>query len=623
MSHFDPAALKEAPIHALLDFAENSPAPAVLIEIARGGLSVHNASGTVERGGDQAASTSNQFEIGSQTKMMTSVIVQQLVGEGVIDFDASLAGQMDLTGLEDISNIDEVTVRELLSNRSGIPDFDTVPGQSGNPAFIELLLLDPNRPVGIDELLAIAAGEPASFAPGKAYEYSNTNFLLLQKLIEQVTGDSFGQVLEDRIFSTAGMKDSALLSDGRAENLLHSYAELSPGQILDVTDVKMDFGAAGGVVSTTSDMIRFFDALLVSRSLLSAEQMEEMLDFRAPDGTPGMEGESLGLSSGEIFGQQFIGFQGGTLGTNTATFLHVESGTIFSIAASHSNAEPTNLLVDAFAAVYGDDAWVNFDPAAESFTIAGTAAEITLTEDSDGPSGPETVFALGDASLTFEQGIAELDTGRFSFRDGSTLWISTQTTDHFDILRHAPNSAQGDNQLIGLQANDHLRGGYGSDKIDGGSGHDHLRGRAGNDTLEGGRGSDFLVGNRGDDSLSGGTGRDHLRGGKGDDMLSGGGGTDILRGGAGHDTLEGGAGRDYLWGGKGADTFVFQLDSSRDLIFDFNAEKDQLDFSQTGLIYEDLEIRTFGNHTQISYADVEVSIFATSLEPLTEDSFIF
>ncbi|UWR90398.1 serine hydrolase [Phaeobacter inhibens] len=623
MSHFDPTALKEAPIHALLDFAENSPAPAILIEIARGGLSVHNASGTVERGGDQAASTSNQFEIGSQTKMMTSVIVQQLVGEGVIDFDASLAGQMDLTGLEDISNIDEVTVRELLSNRSGIPDFDTVPGQSGNPAFIELLLLDPDRPVGVDELLAIAAGEPASFAPGEAYEYSNTNFLLLQKLIEQVTGDSFGQVLEDRIFSAAGMKDSALRSDGRAENLLHSYAELSPGQILDVTDVKMDFGAAGGVVSTTSDMIRFFDALLVSRSLLSAEQMEEMLDFRAPDGTPGMEGESLGLSSGEIFGQQFIGFQGGTLGTNTATFLHVESGTIFSIAASYSNAEPTNLLVDAFAAVYGDDAWVNFDPAAESFTIVGTAAEITLTEDSDGPSGPETVFALGDASLTFEQGIAELDTGRFSFRDGSTLWISTQTTDHFDILRHAPNSAQGDNQLIGLQGNDHLRGGYGSDKIDGGSGHDHLRGRAGNDTLEGGRGSDFLVGNRGDDSLSGGTGRDHLRGGKGDDMLSGGGGTDILRGGAGHDTLEGGAGRDYLWGGKGADTFVFQLDSSRDLIFDFNAEKDQLDFSLTGLIYEDLEIRTFGNHTQISYADVEVSVFATSLEPLTDESFIF
>ncbi|WP_371311723.1 hypothetical protein [Phaeobacter sp. LSS9] len=96
-----------------------------------------------------------------------------------------------------------------------------------------------------------------------------------------------------------------------------------------------------------------------------------------------------------------------------------------------------------------------------------------------------------------------------------------------------------------------------------------------------------------------------------------------MRGGAGNDTLEGGAGRDYLRGGKGADTFIFQLDSGRDLIFDFNAEKDQLDFSQTGLIYEDLEIRTFGNHTQISYADVEVLIFATSLEPLTEDSFIF
>ncbi len=106
----------------------------------------------------------------------------------------------------------------------------------------------------------------------------------------EVNGDSFGQVLSDRIFTVLAMHDSAFHSEGRADNLLHSYAELSPGQILDVTDVQMDFGAVGGVVSITADMIRFFDALLVSRSLLSAEQMEEALDFRASDETPRLDG---------------------------------------------------------------------------------------------------------------------------------------------------------------------------------------------------------------------------------------------------------------------------------------------------------------------------------------------
>ncbi|MEM1078888.1 MAG: serine hydrolase [Pseudomonadota bacterium] len=623
MSQFNPSALKEAPAKALETFANDSPAHAVLIEIARGALSVGQAIGTVEKDGNAAAHIDNQFEIGSQTKMMTSVIVQQLVGEGQIDFDAPLAAQMDISGLEGIANIETVTVRELLSNRSGIPDFDTVPGQTGVPAFIEMLMQNPDQPLGPDALLAIAAGEPASFAPGAGYAYSNTNFLLLQKLAEDVTGQSFSALLSERIFAPAGMQDSLLAVDGGAEALLHSYAELIPGQIVDVTQAPLDLGAAGGVVSTTGDMVRFFDALLVSRTLLNPDQMDEMLDFRAPDGSPEIEGESLGLSSGTIFGQQFIGFQGGTLGTNTATFLHVDSGTVFTIAASHSNADPVDLLLDAFAAVYDDDAWAQFDPDADSFTIAGTAAEIALTELEDPSGGVETVLELDGVSLTFEGGLAELDAGRFTFTDGGTLWIGETGQDRFDVLRQAPGFAHGDNHLLGLDGNDHLRGGHGNDRIDGGEGRDHLRGRGGDDQLSGGAGNDILSGGGGHDRLSGGSGRDHLRGGDGDDILSGGDGTDMLRGGAGDDRIEGGAGRDYMWGGAGADIFVFQRDAGQDRIFGFETGQDMLDFSQTCLSFADLEIDTYGAYTRISFGEAEISIFATSSEPLTVESFLF
>lgn len=506
MSHFDPTALKEAPTKAINDFANDTPAPAVLIQIERSNLSVREAVGTVEIDGTQAASTQNSFEVGSQTKMMTSVIVQQLVAEGKIDFDVPLANQMDLSGLEGIPNIDVVTVRELLENRSGIPDFDTVPGQTGLPAYIEQLMANPGQPLGPDGLLAIASGQPASFASGTAYEYSNTNYLLLQKLLEQVTDKSFGELLSERVFSTAGMNDSALKSEGGTEDVLHSYTEIVPGQVIDVTEVPLDFGAAGGVLSTTADMIQFFDALLVSKTLLPPEQLAEMLDFRAPDGTPSLNGESLGLSSGLIFGQQFIGFQGGTLGTNTATFIHVDSGTIFSIATTHSNAEPTDLLVEAFAAIFNDEAWIAFDPADESFTIERTAAQITLEEGENAPGGAETMLELDRASLTFDGGLAALDTDRFSFSDGSTLSIGDEGRDFFDVLRHAHDAAHGDNQIIGLSGNDHLRGGHGNDKIDGGEGRDYLMGRGGDDSLSGGEGRDLLVGGQGDDVLNGGAG---------------------------------------------------------------------------------------------------------------------
>ncbi|WP_298973106.1 serine hydrolase [uncultured Roseobacter sp.] len=624
MSIFDPSALQNAPRAVIDTFYDDGPAPAVLMEISRDGLSVAQARGTADAATGEPATIDNQFQVGSQTKMMTSVVVLNLVAEGKIDFDAPLSAQMDISDLEGIANIETVTVRELLANRSGIPDFDTVPGEGGLPAFIEQLAANPTEPMGPDALLAIAADQPASFAPGESYEYSNTNFLLLQKLVGQVTEQDFGTLLHDQIFDPSGMNHSSFGPHSGSDSMLHSYADLGQGQTIEVTDAPLAYGAAGGVVSTTSDMIRFMDALLLSKTLLPPEQLAEMLDFRAPDGTPGPNGESLGLSSGIVFGQQLIGFQGGTLGTNTATFVHVDSGTIVSVAASHSGAEPVDLFVSAFAAIFNDTHWASFDPDDSSFEITGAAADVVLSEGLDVTGQAETVLTLDGASLTFEGVLADLDTNMFSFQDGSTLWIGAGGRDHFDVLRHAGDAADADNQLLGLDGNDHLRGGFGDDKIDGGAGRDHLFGRSGDDTLNGGADNDVLRGGYGEDTLHGGAGRDYLSGGDGDDVLSGGADQDLLHGGRGDDTLDGGRGNDRMWGGQGADVFVFQNDSGQDRIYRFNATQDLLDFSATGLSFEDLQIesRSHGD-VQISYGENEIDLFGVSQIELIEDAFIF
>ncbi|WP_195822281.1 serine hydrolase [Roseobacter sp. MH60115] len=642
MSTFDPSALQTAPDKAIDTFFATSPAPAVVMEIARGGVSVATARGTADESTGEAATTDHQFQVGSQTKMMTGVVVLNLVAEGRIDFDAPLSDQMDIAGLEGIANIETVTVRQLLANRSGIPDFDTIPGEEGLPAFIEILLADPTRPLLPDALLQLTSDHPRSFAPGQAYEYSNTNFLLLQKLVESVTGQEFGAVLDAQIFAPSGMTNSSLGPHNGSETMLHSYTDLGLGRDIEVTDVPMHFGAAGGVVSTTGDMIRFLDALLVSKTLLPPEQLAEILDFRAPDGTPDLNGESYGLSSGIVFGQQLIGFQGGTLGTNTATFLHVESGTIISVAATHSNAEPIDLFVQAFAAIFKDDHWAHFDPEADTFEIAGSAAEVSLSEGVDVTGHPQTVLELDGAKLAFEGALEDFDTGRISFEDGSTLWVGSGGRDYFDVLRSAEDAANADNQLLGLEGNDYLKGGFGDDRISGGEGRDYLLGRAGDDSLDGGEGRDLLKGGEGndmlsggagndllrgddgDDRLDGGTGRDQLSGGAGDDLLTGGADRDHLRGGAGDDTLDGGRGNDLLWGGQGADVFVFQSDAGQDRIFGFNPEEDVLDFSATGLAFDDLTIDARGRgFVQISYGESEIDLFLASPCELTEDAFVF
>ncbi len=169
--------------------------------------------------------------------------------------------------------------------------------------------------------------------------------------------------------------------------------------------------------------------------------------------------------------------------------------------------------------------------------------------------------------------------------------------------------------IYGEAGNDYISSGDGVDYVDGGSGNDTIYGRSGwdslyggdgNDTLLGSEGDDLLAGGRGDDwlsagsawdqlfgnsgddtlygnfgsdSLSGGSGADALFGGTGDDTLRGGGGGDRLLGNQGVDVLEGGAGDDTLRGGSLADTFIFDRGCDRDLLLDYEVDRDTLRFS--------------------------------------------
>ncbi|MCV2889533.1 calcium-binding protein [Ruegeria aquimaris] len=229
------------------------------------------------------------------------------------------------------------------------------------------------------------------------------------------------------------------------------------------------------------------------------------------------------------------------LGINLGTILHVESGTIVSVAVTHSGVEPPTLVLSAFEQIFSDGRWASFDPNDGSFIIEGATAEIDLYEDISATGAVETVLTKGDVSLSFAGDMAGFDAVRLSFSDGSVLRVADAGGERIDILYNTRLSAgddagsvgpgRADNRLIGLGGDDSLFGGHGDDRISGGAGNDRLSGRDGDDRLDGGAGPDLLDGGRGDDQLSGGAGSDHLSGGRGDDTLAGGAGHDMLRGG--------------------------------------------------------------------------------------------
>lgn len=137
---------------------------------------------------------------------------------------------------------------------------------------------------------------------------------------------------------------------------------------------------------------------------------------------------------------------------------------------------------------------------------------------------------------------------------------------------------KGDDLILGHSGSDTLQGGGGQDSLNGGGGRDLLNGGGGRDMLKGGLDLDILKGAGADDTLKGGGGSDRLFGQRGNDKLKGQGGDDRLVGGGGNDRLSGDAGSDTLKGGFGRDQFVFQKGFGEDVVLDFKAGVDLLNF---------------------------------------------
>lgn len=583
MTTFNPTAILATP-DAIAQALTLNGAPAALVSFSDGTRTAQAASGVSDVETGDAAQFAQTFETGSQTKMVAAVVVLKLVEAGLLDLDARLADYLPSERLDGIANADAATVRDALAMRSGIPNFTDQDNEDGIELFDLIAFENPDTVTGADVALDLIRGLPASFEAGTSYEYSNTNYTLLGEVIEAVTGSSLGDVMQELVFAPLGMADTFLDDHREDPNRVSSYYPVEDGQI-DVTDVLQDSGAAGGVISTTADMSTFLQAVLVDQTVLSAHALSQMMDFGPADEDGMFFG--LGLVSFQIDDLgTLIGFPGGTIGTESATFLHVETGQIFSTAVT-----TVDLDVSAFAGILSsaqlamaDPTWSNADADGPLLVQDVSAAEITVETIE---AGFELTYA--GASFRVDTALDTIERGDIVFEDGSALLAGDANRDRIVLHRHDDAFSE-DNQLHGLRGNDVLKAGSGNDVLIGGAGHDRLygrrgddrlHGRRGDDSLEGGAGHDRLLGGSGDDTLDGRAGHDRLKGHRGDDMLDGAAGRDRLWGGAGDDVLVGGAGHDVMIGGSGADVFVFAAATENgrqefDRIKDFVVTEDML-----------------------------------------------
>lgn len=196
-----------------------------------------------------------RLRLASDTKAFTAAAVMRLVADGRIRLDARAGTYVPQLAQR------AVTVRQLLKQTSGLPEYSALVDWNGRPGTPE-------------DYLALALGAEPVFEPGTDWGYSNTNYLVLGMVIDKVSGTDFRTYVERTILRPLHLDDTYWPAPGElslrgphARNYGVHPAHPEAGRV-DVTELPgYEFGASGGLVSTPEDLNAFWDGLFGGRLL--------------------------------------------------------------------------------------------------------------------------------------------------------------------------------------------------------------------------------------------------------------------------------------------------------------------------------------------------------------------
>lgn len=258
-------------------FAEHPLAGEINVEIVSPTKNLHWRYGQPTR----------QFFIASTTKLYTTAIIFQLIDEqklGIDDPVIRVLGAETMRGLHIINGKDHaagITVRHLLSHSSGLADYFEQK-QTDGQTLAGPLLENHDRGWNFDDILQWNRERlKPLFAPGTSRKahYSDTNYQLLGKVVEKVTGESFGKNLSTRILTLLQLKNTYLFTQQTSDHYDSIAVMRSGSKMLHIPKAMASFGCDGGIVSTTSDGITFLKAFLNAK-LFSDYWQKEWADWR-------------------------------------------------------------------------------------------------------------------------------------------------------------------------------------------------------------------------------------------------------------------------------------------------------------------------------------------------------
>lgn len=314
----------------VLRTARRQGAPGAMARLDDRGSVRWAAAGVANRKTGRALSNADRFRIGSVTKIFSAVVLLQLADEKKLALDAPV--NRYLPGL---LPDDRITVRHVLSHRSGLHDYSNDMFARTVPGFEAVR----KKVFTYRQLVNRSLSRPRTTKPGGAYSYSNTNFVVAGMLIEKLTGHAVRTEYRNRIFEPLKLGDTFYVHPGTKVPGRHARGYLTPdtagAALVDATEQTVSWAqSAGAVISTTRDLNTFLSALLGGR-LTSRAQLAQMQRW-VPSGTNQRYG--LGLRRRDLScGVSVYGHTGAVQGYYSYAFASKDGKRSLAALANASN----------------------------------------------------------------------------------------------------------------------------------------------------------------------------------------------------------------------------------------------------------------------------------------------
>jgi CubicO group peptidase (beta-lactamase class C family) len=254
----------------------------------------------VAHGGGFAPNTKSR--IGSITKQFTAAAILKLQEQGKLSVQDKLSKYFP-----DFPRADEVTLHHLLTHTSGIRSYTDKPG------FLDKV----NTPIEPDELIKSFQNDPYDFAPGKKWHYDNSGYFLLGRIIEKVSGQSYGDFLRKNFFEPLGMADTGVHRAGLALEREALGCQFSGDIFTNALNWDMSWaGGAGALYSTVEDLFRWNEGVFGGKVLKDASLKAAWTPVRREESQEDhpTNGYGYGWAIARMRGEQEISHGGGLNG---------------------------------------------------------------------------------------------------------------------------------------------------------------------------------------------------------------------------------------------------------------------------------------------------------------------